>query len=197
MLGIGIFIVFMFLLHNGIRAFYDKPMYGEFASCTRAGYTDTGYGRYYPYPEKAAPYGTNCSVVSGLREQEQTCAVSGGEVLYSYDDLGCVSGISECNYCTKEYTEAMKEYNKQVFVISLVVGILVLLTGWLVLSVEPVGSALMASGIGAIVYGTIINWDNLGNVGRFLLLLFAFVLLILIAYRLNRVQKKDWQFWKR
>ena len=200
-LGIGIFIVFMFLLHNGIRAFYDKPMYSEFDSCVRAGYTDDGFGGYsysYPaYPEKAAPYATNCTVVKSIREQEQQCGVSNGQVLYEYDDNSCITGIKECNYCNKEYNEAMKIYNKNVFIIAIIIGIIILVVGWLVLSIEPVGSALMASGIGAIVYGTIINWENLGNIGRFLLLLLALILLILIAYKINKESKKKkwWKFW--
>lgn len=177
-LGIGIFIVFMFLLHNGIRAFYDSPKYEDFCK--------PGVFQGY-YPEKSIPaYPTNCTYSVQLRTQEQTCYDQKGQPIYEYDNSGCMIGVKECNYCNKYFDDARNSYNKTVFVIALIVGIVVLLTGYLILSVEPVGSSLMASGIGAIIYGTIGNWENLGNIGRFLLLLIALVLLIWIALRLNK-----------
>lgn len=188
-LGVGIFIVFMFLLHNGIRAFYDQPSYEDFASCKAAGYGPNGEYFGYTYPIKY-PGTENCSIISGIREQEQQCSTQGGQVLYNYDDAGCISGFKECNFCQQDFNEAMKKYNRNVFVIALIVGIIVLIIGFTILSVEPVGSSLMASGIGAIIYGTIVNWENLGNLGRFLLLLIALVLLVWIALRLNRLSSK-------
>ena len=188
-LGIGIFIIFMFLLHNGIRAFYDIPKYEDFC----------GQGRFQGYyPEKPVPaYPSNCTYSKQLREAEQQCYDNGGQPVYEYDDNGCYVSVKECDYCNKEFTEAMKIYNKNVFVIALVVGIIVLLTGYLILTVEPVGSALMASGIGAIMYGTITNWENLGNIGRFLLLLLAFILLIWIALKINKESKKGFLGFKK
>jgi len=182
-LGIGIFVVFMFLLHNGIRAFYDSPEYNDFCTLGRI----QGY-----YPDKPIPaaYQNNCTYSNQIREAEQQCFAGEGQPIYEYDDNGCTISVKECNYCNKEFNDAMKEYNKNVFVIALVAGIIILLVGYFVLSIEPVGSALMASGIGAIIYGTIANWENLGNLGRFLLLLLAFVLLVWIALRLNRPGKK-------
>ena len=187
-LGIGIFIVFMFLLHNGIRAFYDSPEYEDFCDPGRV----QGY-----YPYKSIPaYPNNCSYSAQLREAEQQCYAGLGQPIYEYDNSGCTISVKECDYCNKEFTDAMEIYNKNVFIIALIAGVIVLLTGYLVLSIEPVGSALMASGIGAIVYGTLANWENLGNFGRFLLLLFALVLLIWIALRLNRQDKKKGFFGK-
>lgn len=183
-LGIGIFIVFMFLLHNGIRAFYMPPEYSDFATCRDAGYGENG-AYYYSYPDKFGVT-TNCTVSGAIREQEQQCSIQGGQVLYNYDDAGCIASIKECNFCQQEFNEAMKEYNRNVFIISLIIGIIVLIAGYTILSVEPVGSALMGSGIGAIVYGTIRNWENLGNLGRFVLLLLALVLLVWIALRINK-----------
>ena len=85
----------------------------------------------------------------------------------------------------------------QIIVIALIAGIITLLIGYHILKSEPVGSALMASGIGAIFYGSVRNWENLSDIWRFLLLLAALILLILITVRVNRVgAKKRWMFWK-
>ena len=184
-LGIGIFIVFMFLLHNGIRAFYQPaPQYDEFCNNT-----------YYPRETKPLPVGQSCTSTQQIRDAEQTCYNQKGQPVYNYDDFGCSTSVKECDLCQKYFEEAQQKHNKVVFVIALIVGIIALIFGYAILSVEPVGSALMASGIGAIVYGTIINWENLGNLGRFFLLLVAFLLLIWIALRLNTVEKKS--FWQK
>jgi len=172
-LGIGIFIVFMFLLHNGIRAFYDAPQYEKFCN-------NSMYDVY-----KSPLVYVNCSYPVALQIQEQQCSASGGFPVYNYSEQGCQVAVKYCNTCNNDYNDAMKAYNKIVFVIALIIGIIVLLVGFFILSIEPVGSSLMASGIGAIVYGTISNWENLGNIGRFLLLLLAFVILIWIALRIN------------
>ncbi len=185
-LGIGIFIVFMFLLHNGIRAFYQPaPEYGDFCN----------YQSFYPRETKPLPIGQTCTYPPSLREAEQTCYNTKGQPIYDYDEYGCQISVKECDYCQLEYDEARQSHNKVVFIIALIVGIITLIIGYTWLSLEPAGSSLMASGIGAIVYGTMVNWNNLGNLGRFLLLLLAFLLLVWIAYRLNSQNKKG--FWQK
>lgn len=175
-LGIGIFIVFMFVLHNGIRAFYPAPEYNNFCNGTM----------FDSYPQKIMTYDANCTFSEDINAQEQQCSSNSGQPVYNYSTQGCIVGIKECNYCQKNFDDATKAYNKIVFIIALIIGIVVLILGYGVLSIEPVGSALMASGIGAIVYGTIVNWENLGNLGRFLLLLLSLVILIWIAIRINK-----------
>ncbi len=87
--------------------------------------------------------------------------------------------------CRKDYDVVRKDYAGWVFSISLIVGILTLILGHFAISVEPVGSSLLASGIGAIVFGTLENWNYLDDVWRFILLVLAFVLLVWVAYKSN------------
>lgn len=178
-LGIGIFIVYLLMLGYGIEAFYPSPQYDSF--CTGAG------GGRYPYvePVKGTASGT-CAFSRVIQEQSEACSAQGGFAAYAYDDAGCVSGVKECNLCQKKFDDAQKGYSKVIFVIALIAGLLTLFIGYGVLSVEPVGSALMASGVGAILYGSVRNWQNLSDIWRFLLLLVALVLLIWIALRVNR-----------
>ena len=189
-LGIGIFIVFMFLLHNGIRAFYSEPKYEQFCDNTRLDY--------YSYPEKISPtYGMNCTYPKQLRETEQKCYNEEGQPIYEYDDNGCQISVEECDFCKKYLNDAEIAYQKIVFVIAIIVGIIILIVGYSVLSIEPVGSSLMASGIGAIVYGTIYNWQNLDNLSRFFLLLISFIIIIWIAIKLNTLKQKKKSFWQK
>jgi hypothetical protein len=180
-LGIGIFIVFMFLLHNGIRAFYQpSPKYDDFCM-----------NRFYPSITKPLPDGQSCTYTPQLRQEEEDCYSKKGQPIHEYDEFGCSISVLECDLCQVEYQNALNNHNKVVFIIALITGIIALLVGYTKLSIEPVGSSLMASGIGAIIYGTISNWENLGNLGRFFLLLIAFVLLVWIAIKLNLSTKKS------
>ena len=178
-LGIGIFIVYLLMLGYGIEAFYPSPKYEDF--CSFEG------GR---YPVKAYDYtGGNCTFSKSLQDAQDQCYADGGQPVFEYDNNGCTAAIKECDYCNKEFNDANKAYSKIVFVISLIAGVITLIVGFAILSVEPVGSALMASGVGAIVYGSIRNWQNLSDIWRFLLLLASLVLLIWIALRINKEKK--------
>ena len=186
-LGVGIFIVFMLMLGYGIEAFYASPKYESYCS-----------GAEFRYQGKVYPGGIeqNCKFSKSLVEEENACYASGGQPIFEYDNSGCSIGLKECNLCNKEFNDARIAHDKIVFVIALIAGIITLFVGFSILSVEPVGSALMAAGVGAIFYGSVRNWENLSNVWRFLLLVVALVLLVWIALRLNKPKKK-WQFWKR
>jgi hypothetical protein len=187
-LGIGIFIVFMLMLGYGIEAFYPSPKYEDF--CSGAEFRG-------PYQVKADFNSESCDFSKALQEQQDECYVEGGQPIFDYDDNGCSVAIKECNMCNKMYNEAQKDYSKVLFIISLIAGIVVLFVGYGLLSTEPVGSALMASGVGAIFYGSIRNWQNLSDIWRFSLLLIALVLLVWIALRLNSRRENGWKFWKK
>ena len=95
--------------------------------------------------------------------------------------------------CQKELEKALDKHSWGVFIISIVVGVIALFVGFSILSIEPVGSALIGSGIWAIFWGSLINWRNFGTVWRFILLFIALVALIYITIRLNKAkhEKQD------
>lgn len=185
-LGAGIFVVYLLVLNYGIEAFYPSPQYEDYCR------GQLRYSEPWPAIEKV---GSNQTCSRFPTPQEQTlCNERGGMLVPdTFDAQGCTLTYT-CDRCNTEFEEANKAHSQVVFIISLIVGIITLLVGYLILSTEPVGSALMASGIGAFVYGSIRNWQNLSNAWKFILLLFALVLLIWIAYRINRqAQKGFWQ----
>ncbi len=182
-LGIGIFIVYLLVLNYGIEAFYPSPQYENF--CSNQNY-------YYPGSYPVKDFGTgqvNCSV-SPTPQQQNVCSEQGGNLVAdTYDVNGCAATF-KCDMCNKEFSDSQKSHSKIVFIIALIVGIITLIVGYTVLSTEPVGSALIASGIGALFYGSIRNWQNLSDVWRFLLLFLALVLLVWMTIRLNSQSKK-------
>lgn len=182
-LGIGIVIVFALALWQGIEAFYPSPKFDDFCSANR-----------FEYP-KAITSETQCTSSQQIQTQEQQCYQNKGQPVYEYDERGCAVSVKECDYCNKEYESARDAHSKIVFVISIVVAFIAIILGYAILSSEPVGSALLGSGIWAIFYGTLINWRNFTEIWRFLILFLALVLLILIAYRINTQKKKT--FWQK
>lgn len=166
-LGIGIIVVFALVLWQGIEAFYPSPDYQDYCNVTKQypSYTDRGM----------------CEANGGVWNQyEQPIPAKTNETGY-------------CDYfykCGQDFNEAQLAHSKIVFYISLIIAIIAVIVGFTVLSVEPVGSALIGAGIWAIFYGTVVNWRNFSNIWRFLLLLVALVALIWIALRLNRNQRR-------
>jgi uncharacterized membrane protein len=185
-LGIGIVIVFALVLWQGVEAFYPSPQYNDFCTGNEFGVMTK------PLPNGQYPV---CNFSKSLQEQQDRCYVEEGQPIFNYDDNGCAVSVKECDMCNKQFNDAQKAHAQVVFFIALIVGIIALITGYAILSVEPVGSALIGSGIWSFFYGTVINWRNFTTVWRFLFLLIALILLIWIAVRLNTQKKKS--FWQK
>lgn len=176
-LGIGIVIVYALMLWQGIEAFYPSPQYDDFCD---------NVNKF----RNLVPGTGECDYPEILHEQEQQCYEQDGRPIYDYDDAGCAVGVKECDYCSKKWDNARDDYSQRLFVIALIVGLITFIVGFSILKIEPVGSALIGSGIWAVFYGSVWNWRNFSNIWRFLLLALVFVLLIWFTIRLNRVGKK-------
>ena len=141
-LGIGIVIVFGLALWQGIEAFKPSPQWDDFCKAAPA----------YPI-----------EVGKGPDMNSASCIEQGGKWTNNYCDF-----YSECQ---KQFDDAQKTQSKFIFLVSLIVGILALIIGYSILSIEPVGSALLGSGIWSIFWGSVVNWRNFSDIWRFLLLL--------------------------
>jgi len=184
-LGIGILVVYALALWQGIQAFYPSPQYEDYCD----------FQREFPSFQR----NVDCSINPALENKANACWQAGGEFRYEYDEDGCqVDGY--CDECRITYDEASDKYSRNVFIASLIIGVITLIIGFTILSIEPVGSALMASGIWAFFFGTVVNWRNFGNSIRFVILAIVLILLILFAIRLNSKKKssflKKLKFWK-
>jgi hypothetical protein len=161
-LGVGIVILFALMLWQGIEAFSPSPQWDDYC------------GKVIP---RTAP--------DKLEINQSYCLETGGN--WTNGGYGYCDYYSECQ---KEFDDASKAYSQVVFIVAAIAGIIALITGYFVLSVEPVGSALIGSGIWAFFYGSVVNWRNFSNIWRFLLLALAFVLLVWLTLRFNRTKKK-------
>lgn len=88
----------------------------------------------------------------------------------------------EYNECRKEYREAMKPYERDVFFANLIVGLIVLVAAFF-LAIEAVSSGLMGGAVMLIVYGSMRYWGELSDVWRTLMLGVALVVLVWLGYK--------------
>lgn len=172
--GVGIFIVFALVLFQGLETFYPTPMYEDYCSF-RGGPIVTGKS-------------VECSNVPELQTQADACWNIKAEFVYEYDSNGCPIG-GYCDECSIEYNKKLDLHSNRVFIISVIIGIFVFIVGLFLLATEPVGSALMASGIWSVVYGVAKNWRNFSNSWKFLLLFVLLIVLIWVALKFNSKRK--------
>ena len=78
-------------------------------------------------------------------------------------------------------------YNRNVFIISVIAGLVCVLIGGVKLKLESVSSGIMGGGVLSIIYGTIRYWGDLADVGRFAILGTVLAILIWIGYRKFKV----------
>jgi hypothetical protein len=170
LLAIAIAIVFAFFIGFGIAAFYESPKYEDFCE-------DTFYEKPYPRPIREA---VNCTYIEPGEELKKECKEK-GDISAEYDETGCVESYY-CETCGKEFRDVNEVYNRNVFIIATVIGIIALIAG-IVLKITSVSSGLMGGGILLVIYGIMRYWSGLENYGRFTVMGIALVVLIWLGYK--------------
>lgn len=84
--------------------------------------------------------------------------------------------------CRGEYDEVREVYERNVFFINLIIGISVLITGF-ILALPSVSSGLMGAGVILIFYGTTRYWGSLSDIWRTFVLGISLVILIWLGYK--------------
>ena len=134
---------------------------------------------FYPEP-------TRTNLNWGLYEARGECEGAGGEWVSVDDKIPVASeNVDEPEiprgYCYLQ-DKVIERYNRNVFFISLIVGIITIVVGVL-LSMEAVSAGFMGGGVLLVVYGTIRYWGSLSDVFRTIMLGLALVVLVWIGYK--------------
>ena len=184
-LGFSIAIIFVFFVVFGIKAFYKEPKYEDF--CKRAIYIDVvyskGYHEAYPYPIRAKEPAENlcAKAITEYEKFRKDCAEKKSDVVYEFDENGC-QVAKECTFCQQDYENARNIYFRNVFIISGIVGIIVIIIG-AVLHITSVSAGLFGGGVLTILYGTMNYWSELADWARFIILGIALIVLIYLGYK--------------
>jgi hypothetical protein len=156
--GAGIAILTFFVIMYGFNVFYPQPKYDNF--CDESLYQAT--------------------------TQEQCLSYGGEWIAYPESKDLSVSGYCACSKENLENYEAQNEsYSRNIFIVSLILGILVLVAGAFLIKLEFVAGGLMIGGVFTLLYGTTSYWQFAGEILKFVLSLIGLVLLISIAYKFN------------
>ena len=184
-LGISIAIIFVFFVAFGIKAFYKEPKYEDFCKIGIPVDFVSGKVGYYaePYPARIKGPEQSVCAKSNLEYDKfrNACAEKNKDVLYGYDDKGC-QAAKECTSCNIDFDKARNIYFRNVFIISGIVGIIVIVIG-AVLSLTSVSAGLFGGGVLTIIYGTTNYWSELADWARFIILGIALAVLIYLGYR--------------
>lgn len=169
-LSIAIAILTICVTIYGINTFYSSPEYNDFC------------GEY-----QTAEYIDNpirCEDVGGY---------------WYYDGLkstdGKVTGYCDRNYyCSREYNSAQENWYRNIFFIGLPLGIIILLIGAFLFSLEFVGVGLMAGGVITIIYSTWGFFIQSADWVRFVISLVGLIAIIYSAYwytkKVTKLEKK-------
>lgn len=184
-LGISIAVIFVFFVVFGIKAFYKEPKYENFCKIGVPIDFVSGKVSYYaePYPARIKEPEQNVCAKSNLEYDKfrKACAEKNMDVMYGYDDKGC-QAAKECTSCNVDFNQARNIYFRNVFIISGIVGIIVIIIG-AVLKITSVSAGLFGGGVLTILYGTTNYWSELADWARFIILGIALVVLIYLGYR--------------
>ena len=165
-LTLGIAIVFVMFIGYAISTIYPEPSQEDFCG---------------PISERV------------IIDSEAACLESGGSwrptqfnggKLPSPDDpeFGVEGYCTNYYSCDGEFQDARSEYNRNIFFISLAIGLLVIV-GAIFLAVESVSAGFMGGGILLIFYGTLRYWGDLSDIWRTIMLGFALAVLVFIGYK--------------
>lgn len=160
-LGISIAIILALFIGYGINTFYKPPKYENFCD----------------------------EQIRTIISSEEECLAVGGQWNVAPERIieenkTVIKGFCNPNYtCEKEYTGKREIYNRNVFIIAVISGLISVIVGGIILKLESVSSGIMGGGVLSIIYGTIRYWGDLADVGRFFILGLVLVALIWIGYR--------------
>ena len=174
LLAVGIAIIFALFVGYGIATFYKSPKYEDYCK-----------GKEYPRPYiETEPNikNTNCGYVKPDEKLVVECNEKKGDIMANYTDKGCIESYY-CEMCNKEYRDKQEIYDRNVFIITLILGLAAIIVGGIVLTITSVSSGLMGGGMLTVIYGTIRYWGFMPDVVRFIELGIVLIVLIWIGYK--------------
>lgn len=158
----------------GTKLIYEEPRYSDFC--------DNTYYR-FDYPDKTLDT-TNCNFNAELKEKTNKCYKDNGIPRFDYDENGCEYDLF-CDMCNAEYSEVSEHYNKNLFVISLIVGLIIISASVIFIKISAISGGLMLGSLFYIIFGTANYWSFMEDVLRFVILGIVLGVLIWLAYYLS------------
>lgn len=186
LLSVAVAIIFVLFVGYGINTFYEEPKYNDFCS-------DDLHNEVIETQAKCEAFGGEWNDYRGktlaIEDNQLLCdkvSESNGSM-----NLNCRTNGNDlreegwCNVdkeCSGNFHDAREGYNKNVFIVAVLIGLVTLAIGGIFLNVESIGSGLMGGSVLTILYGTIRYWGNASDVLRFVMLGAVLATLIWLGY---------------
>ncbi len=174
-LAVGIALILAFFVGYGIQTFYRGVNMQDF--CNEGPMVIENQAQC----EKSNGKWTEPQILDeGLK---LTCNMNADNSYTCYsDDPQKQRGYCDMSSCYDEYRKVMAPYNRNVFIIATVIGLIALFIG-VSLKLGSVSAGLMGGGVLTIIYGVIRYWGDAEDWLRFVILGVALAALIWIGYK--------------
>src|SRR3989339_446217 len=135
-----------------------------------------GINTFYERPQ----YNDYCEEFKTVKyiSDEASCIELGGR--WTAQEIQCIQDSKSIT------TPCPEKYSRNVFLIAVPLGILIIALGTFIFNLNPVGVGLMFGGIGTLIYGAGGYWQYSENLFKFLISLVGLGIVIWFAYRFNK-----------
>jgi hypothetical protein len=162
-IGIAIILLTIFVAVYGISTFYSSPEYEDFCGEFKTAEVINDSER--------------CEEIGGKWNDYESARPI---------ELDAKGYCDRDFICREEYDKAREVYSRNLFLITLPLGIAIIILGTLMFSLESVGAGLMGGGVGIILWGVVGFWRFADDWLKFLLSLVGLIVLIGLAYYFNK-----------
>lgn len=175
-LSIAIIVVLNLFVNYGVYTFYKPADYEKICpkELTQKNYSTKG----------------ECEAVGGEWFEGSTAVYQEKYYPVPVGDSGVIK--SWCNAtakCDKEYREKMNYYNRNVFIILEIAGLIAFLLGLFAISAKSVSDGFLGGGVISMIIGSIRYWSDMDDYLRFGILGLALAVLILVGYK--KIKNRD------
>lgn len=180
-IGIGIFVLTMFVAIYGISVVFPQPQYEDFCSPT---------GMYPKFERNDTICPAVCvemyEIKNGSCVPNECGSGCGPDAVTSFDTLEQCEIVLSGKNCWELHNEAMKDNSMKRFLLAVPIGVALIVLGNALFALEVVGVGLMAGGAGTMIWGAGSYWGYASDLWRFLISLVGLVVLIWFAYWFER-----------
>lgn len=177
LLILGIVIVLNLFFVYGIKVLYNEPTFQNFCPVSQVTVAPTGEAECvatgggwttYTSPSQSSP------AAPVVIPQKTTFPVIATQP----------AGYCDVNFtCQKQFTNAESVYNRNVFVILVILGVISLVAGFFISGSAAVSLGLSLGGVLALVVGSVRYWSDMNDYLRVAVLAVALIVLIIMGVK--------------
>lgn len=182
-LVLGIIIVLNLFFNYGVATFYKTPKFEDFCK-------PEALSEKYETKERCESVGGLWMASQSVYPAEKIAPVPVTNIITTDQP----TAWCDVQYtCGKDYQDAMAVYNRNVFIILVIAGVISIIAGFMTGQSEAVSLGLSFGGILSLIIGTIRYWSAMDDYLRFIILGVALAVLIWIGIKKFRDQHESIQ----